>query len=344
MFIRVNECVITKLRKSIFKTRDKCYSLQATNSDALGILFFGSNDFALPSLQALHEYYKQNKLRKLEVVTAYKGEKNSLLKYVRSNGIVIHPWPPEVGTGQFEIGVVVSFGYLIPSRIIELFPLGMINVHGSLLPRWRGAAPICFSLMNGDTQTGITIMKIMPKRFDIGPVIAQKTTDIGLEDTHVDLQKKLAKLGAKTLVEVIENLPHALHAAKPQKQEGVTYAPKVTKELSFINWNQMTARDVYNLQRALTGMHPLRCYFGNEVIKLVNVKEATQTDQPQQIEKSEPGSVIYDKKLCKLYICCKNNTWITVEKIVIPDKPPQSAVDFGSGFVMNRREKKCQFH
>ncbi|KAG8033998.1 hypothetical protein G9C98_008479 [Cotesia typhae] len=155
------------------------------------VLFFGTDDFALESLRKLESSYRSKKLiSSLEIVCSYKGDENGIIKFSKEHKIKLHSWPVNFSLSNFDIGVVVSFGHLIPPWIINEFPLGMINVHASLLPRWRGAAPIIYSLMNGDAQTGVTIMKIMPKKFDVGDILAQKIVDIHPNETQPELYDK----------------------------------------------------------------------------------------------------------------------------------------------------------
>lgn len=103
----------------------------------------------------------------------------------------------------------------------------MLNVHASLLPRWRGAAPIIYALANGDTETGVTIMQIKPKHFDIGDIIMQKRTKIPRDMTLPDLHAKLGYMGASCLMESLKSLPDILSSAKPQPTEGVTFGEKL---------------------------------------------------------------------------------------------------------------------
>ncbi|XP_058796329.1 methionyl-tRNA formyltransferase, mitochondrial isoform X2 [Phymastichus coffea] len=321
---------------------ERNYSISC--NEPWSILFFGTDEFALYSLQALFNEYKQKRLlQRLEIVTNYKGQENSLIAYATENNIAVHSWPPQIKDNEFDIGVVVSFGHLIPSKMIKLFPLGMINVHGSLLPRWRGAAPICHALMNGDTVTGVSIMKIMPKKFDIGSVIAKKEVVIKPDETYIDLYNKLGKLGSIVLVESMYSLPSILNTATPQTEEQVTYAPKITQKNSFINWKEMSAQDVYNLQRALLGIHPLRAYLDNQIIKLLDIKCVDDPTSVHCTQEKFPGLAIFDKRKRALYISCQGNSWISVKTVIIPGRKPLSAVNFSSGFIQNRKEKFCIF-
>jgi len=130
------------------------------------VLFFGTDHFSLPSLQRLH----QNKVD-VGVVTSFKSPANCVRSYAELQKLPLYRWPITAEQcASYELGVVVSFGHMIPSHIINVFPNGIINVHASLLPRWRGAAPIIYAIMKGDTKTGVSIMKIQPHHFDVGDV------------------------------------------------------------------------------------------------------------------------------------------------------------------------------
>ncbi|XP_014211448.1 methionyl-tRNA formyltransferase, mitochondrial [Copidosoma floridanum] len=344
-YIKAGEKVIHGLKNRYSASvKFNCYS-QSCNNGPWSVLFFGTDEFALASLKALNHNYRQSGfLRRLEVVTAYRGQENAVIKYAKEHNIIVHNWPPRIKKDDFEIGVVVSFGHLIPSRIIDLFPLGMINVHGSLLPRWRGAAPICHALLNGDTVTGVSIMKIMPKKFDVGSVIAQRKISIHPDETYVELYRKLANLGADLLTETMTEIPDVLNTAQPQIENEATYAPKITEKISYINWKDMSATNIYNLQRALCGIEPLRTHFNKEVVKLLDVRVVSESANINCTREKVPGLAIFDKKNKKLYVSCKGNGWITVGTVVIPGRRPQSAFNFGCGFILNRKEKSCSFY
>ncbi|XP_034487637.1 methionyl-tRNA formyltransferase, mitochondrial isoform X2 [Drosophila innubila] len=131
------------------------------------VLFFGTDNFSLPSLQKLH----QNKVE-VGVVTSFKSPANCVRSYAELQKLPLYRWPITAEQcAAYEVGVVVSFGHMIPLPIINAFPSGIINVHASLLPRWRGAAPIIYAIMKGDTKTGVSIMQIQPHHFDIGDEI-----------------------------------------------------------------------------------------------------------------------------------------------------------------------------
>ncbi|XP_014473704.1 PREDICTED: methionyl-tRNA formyltransferase, mitochondrial isoform X2 [Dinoponera quadriceps] len=274
------------------------------------VLFFGTDNFSLTSLQSLYDEYRAKKLRRLEVVS------------------------------DFHIGIVVSFGHLIPLNIINSFPLGMINVHASLLPRWRGAAPIIYSLINGDAETGITIMKIMPEKFDIGEVITQERINIHADETLPELHAKLARIGAKVLVSTIGKLPDILSSSRPQERIGITYAPKVTSKISLVKWDEMTAKNVYDLHRGLLGLHPLTTKFRDTAIKLFDVRQVSKPiDGTNPEDDDVPGFVRFDKKSNVLIVTCKGPSWVSIKKVIVSGRSPMSAMDFRNGFMQGKMKK-----
>ncbi|XP_043251399.1 methionyl-tRNA formyltransferase, mitochondrial isoform X1 [Colletes gigas] len=336
-----------KLKKtllSIVKTTAHCYvynreSHAISQNAPWNVLFFGTDEFSVESLKILHDKRKSKVLQRLEVVTVNKGKENAIIKYAKENGIIIHEWPIEINVPKkFHIGIVVSFGHLIPSNIIDSFPLGMLNVHASLLPRWRGAAPIIYSLMNGEQETGVTIMKILPKKFDIGEIVLQKQIDIGEHETLPELYAKLAKFGGNLLGDIFDNLPQLMKSAVPQNEMNVTYAPKITSKIASIKWNEMSASNVYNLYRALLGLYPLVTTFQNTTIKLHDIKKI-EKPVPTELIEEMPGVVIYDKINSVLIIKCKEDC-VSVKKVVVRGKPAMSARDFNNGYIYGKNKTK----
>ncbi len=136
---------------------------------------------------------------------------------------------------QPEVLVVVAYGQLLPPQVLQLPRLGCVNIHASLLPRWRGAAPIQRALLAGDAETGVCLMQ-MDEGLDTGPVLARAVTPIGATDTRGSLHVRLADLGARLLVPTIEALARGRLAAEPQPPSGVTYAARLTKAEARIDW------------------------------------------------------------------------------------------------------------
>ena len=137
--------------------------------------------------------------------------------------------------------IVVAYGLILPPAALESTALGCINIHASLLPRWRGAAPVQRALLAGDPTTGITIMR-MDAGLDTGPMLAARSLHIGARDTLQSLSDRLARLGAELIVEVVAGLGHGRLAETPQPADGITYAEKITKAEARIDWSLSSDR------------------------------------------------------------------------------------------------------
>ncbi|KAM0731396.1 Methionyl-tRNA formyltransferase, mitochondrial [Formica fusca] len=332
---------LTSWNRMYHVRKRKLHSIRT--SGPWNVLFFGTDNFALESLQSLYNEYRTKKLSRLEVVSAYKGKKNVVIQYAEEKGINVKRWPLENDLQDFHIGIVVSFGHLIPLNIINSFPLGMLNVHASLLPRWRGAAPIIYSLINGDKQTGITIMKIMPEKFDIGEIVAQEKLDIHPDEILPELYVKLAKMGANILVDVIRKLPQILSFSRPQEKIGITYAPKITSKISLVKWDEMTAKNIYDLHRGLLGLYPLTTKFGDKTIKLFDVQQTSKPISGTNAENDVPGLVKFDRKSSALIVACKGPSWISIKRVIMAGHSPMSAMDFRNGFMQGKMKEKIFF-
>jgi len=150
---------------------------------------------------------------------------------------------------QADLMVVVAYGIILPQAVIDMFPLGCINVHGSLLPRWRGAAPIQRAIMAGDTKTGITIMQITLK-LDAGDMLLKEEYTIGPQDTSSHVHDQLAQLGPIGLAKVLAQIANGTAQADPQEEALVTYAEKLDKAEAVLDWSQpapLLARKVRGL-------------------------------------------------------------------------------------------------
>jgi len=155
------------------------------------------------------------------------------------------------GPGGLDALVVVAFGQVLAAPVLDFPRLAAVNVHASLLPRWRGAAPIARALLAGDRETGVSIMRMTPG-LDAGPVLARRACPIGASDTAATLHDRLARLGAEALVEVLDDLPGALAGAEPQDGRAATLAPKLSRAEGRIDW----ARPAVEIERAVRALQP----------------------------------------------------------------------------------------
>jgi methionyl-tRNA formyltransferase len=150
-----------------------------------------------------------------------------------------------------QVLVVVAYGLILPPEVLTLPPLGCINIHASLLPRWRGAAPVQRAILAGDTETGVTVMQ-MDSGLDTGPVLLQRRFAISASHTSGSLGDALSTLGATALLEALDGLAAGTLRASPQPLEGVTYAPRIEKAEARIDWH----RDALEIERQIRAFNP----------------------------------------------------------------------------------------
>nr|AAK93089.1 LD21457p [Drosophila melanogaster] len=208
----------------------------------------------------------------------------------------------------------------------------MINVHASLLPKWRGAAPIIYAIMKGDASTGVSIMKIEPHRFDIGDILAQREVAINPDVFMPDLHASLASLGAELLVDTINNLSVRLKEAKPQDSSRVSYAPKITSKITEIIWSELSAIEIYTRHRALYGYKNLTTNFLGKQVQLLELRLPEK-----RVPVQEPGAISYLRKSRSLIIGCAQQSQLEVLQLRVEGRKPMSAQDFNNGFLKQAR-------
>jgi methionyl-tRNA formyltransferase len=229
----------------------------------LRIVFFGTPEFAVPSLDVLIG----SRHRVIGLVTQPdrprgRGQKvtaGPVKARAEQAGIpVIQPdkMKDEAFVEQFaewapDLGVVAAYGKLLPESLLARPRLGMINVHASLLPKYRGAAPIQRAVMAGESETGVTIMRVV-KALDAGAMILKGVTPIGPADTSVDVERALAALGGGLLLQVVDALSNGTAVETPQDDEASTYANRILKTDGVIEWD----RTAFELHNQVRGLHP----------------------------------------------------------------------------------------
>lgn len=178
-----------------------------------------------------------------------------------------------------DIAVVVAYGLILPQAVLDAPVHGCLNIHASLLPRWRGAAPIHRAILAGDTETGVCIMQ-MEAGLDTGPVLLRESTAIGPDDTTADLHDRLSGMGAALVVQALADLPGLKPVA--QSDTGVTYAEKIDKSEARINWT----RPAHEVDRQIRGLSPFPgawCLSGETRLKLLRSKPVAGAGHPGQV-------------------------------------------------------------
>ncbi|KAG8440754.1 hypothetical protein GDO86_006481 [Hymenochirus boettgeri] len=224
---------------------------------------------------------------------------------------------------------------------------GILNVHPSCLPKFRGPAPIVHTILNGDKKTGVTIMQIRPKRFDVGPIVMQEMYPVPLRCTAKELEAVLSKHGAEMLISVLNNLPWYLRHSTQQPKEGVTFAPKITASMSCIKWEEQSAEQIVRLERAVGFLMPLQAVWMGSPIKLRNFVEVPDFDNISDTA-SLPGCLRYHRASQRLLVRCKDG-WVGVGTIILKKK--LSATDFYNGYLHHwfvqkstMQQDECRFH
>jgi len=260
------------------------------------IVFFGTPEFAVPTIDAL--------LASRHTVVAAvcqpdrprgRGHKVSIgaVKARALNAGVPVLQPERLKDDQFlaalreveaDLGVVAAYGKILTDAVLAMPRLGLINVHGSLLPRYRGAAPVHRAIIAGERETGITIMRVV-KALDAGPMMATARRPIGADETSDDVERDLARIGASLLVTVVDQLADGTVRETPQDDAAATYAHRLTKEDSRFEWDWAAAR-IHNLIRGLRPWpHAETFIHGRRLILLRSAVSDEQSD-------AAPGTVL----------------------------------------------------
>ena len=199
-----------------------------------------------------------------------------------------------------EVIVVAAYGKILPKAILDLPLFGCINVHGSLLPKYRGAAPIQWSVINGDPETGVTIMQ-MGEGLDTGDILYEKAIPIAIDDTAESMFEKLSALGAEMIVEALERLKNGELTSTVQDESLATYAPMLNKDLSLIDWSQ-PAMTVHNLIRGLYSWPIAHTFLNGKKLRIMRTSPYDAS--------GEPGTVI---GLSPLTVACSDGSVIIHE-------------------------------
>lgn len=252
------------------------------------LVFMGTPDFSVPALDALKEAGH-------DIAAVYTQPPRPAGRGKNDRPTPVHARAQALGLPVFtprslktdaalatfqshraEVAVVVAYGLILPQTILDAPARGCLNIHASLLPRWRGAAPIHRAIMAGDSETGVAIMQ-MEAGLDTGPVLLSQSIPIADDDTTQSLHDKLSALGAGLIVETLRRLPDL--APQPQPAEGVTYARKIDKAEARIDWT----RPAIEIDRQIRGLSPFPgawVQMGGERVKLLNSAPAQGSAAP----------------------------------------------------------------
>ena len=250
------------------------------------VIFMGTPEFSVPALRAIAAVHEVVMVYSQPPRAAGRGQKprpspvqaaaDALGLSVRTPERLRSPEAQaEFAALDADVAVVVAYGLILPQAILDAPRLGCLNIHASLLPRWRGAAPIHRAIMAGDAETGVAIMQ-MEAGLDTGPVLAEARGPIGPGDTTADLHDRLSAMGAELVVDVLARLPMP---AVAQPEAGVTYAQKIDKAEARIDWTR-PATEVDRLIRGLSPFPGAWCEIAGERVKLLRSRLAAGSGAP----------------------------------------------------------------
>ena len=262
---------------------------------ALKIIFMGTPEFSVPILKSLYEsnhsilsVYTQPPKKK------DRGQKinfTPIYEFSKKNNIELR-YPEKLDTEEEisfikksnpDVIIVVAYGKIIPAKILDIHNIKFVNIHASLLPKWRGAAPIQRSIMNLDNETGISIMKIIPK-LDAGPVMMTSRIKISKETNYKKLSQELSKLGAKLILQSLNLIENGKEKFIDQNENEVTYAKKIDKRESKINWKEHAEKVIAKINALYP--KPGTWFIHNGMrLKILKAIEIEETGEPGQIIK-----------------------------------------------------------
>jgi methionyl-tRNA formyltransferase len=300
---------------------------------SLRIAFAGTPQFALPALHAL----LKSRHQVIGVLTqpdrpAGRGQqlRASPVKLLAAEHRLPIAQPQTLKTpeGRADLAqwapdvlVVVAYGLILPQAALDLPRLGCLNIHGSLLPRWRGAAPIQRAILAGDAETGVTIMQL-DAGLDTGPMLLERRQPIGLHDTAGDLHDSLSELGALALIEALDGLAAGTLRSHAQPEAGATHAAKIDKSEAALDWTASATQ----LDRQVRAFNPwpiAETRFGNEILRVIRARVA----EPASVH-GEPGTLL---GLAEdgLRVACGEGV-LAIRELQRAGKRPISARDFAN--------------
>lgn len=293
----------------------------------MNIIFMGTPEFSVPILDALAARHTIVAVYTQPPRPAGRGkEVRPTPVHARASALglpVRHPASLKSAEDQAafaalkaDVAVVVAYGLILPQAVLDAPRHGCLNIHASLLPRWRGAAPIHRAIMAGDAETGICIMQ-MEAGLDTGPVLLREATPIHADDTTATLHDRLSSMGARLIGTALDHLPSL--SPTPQPETGVTYAAKIDKLEARVDWT----RPASEVDRQIRGLSPFPgawCMIGGERVKLLRSTLATGT--------GTPGEVLHG-----LTIACGTGA-LTITLAQREGKKPMTPDDFLRGFAL----------
>ncbi len=306
----------------------------------MDLIFLGTPSFAVPTLEAIVSAGH----RVLAVFTQPDRPKgrggevsaSPVKEAARRLGLAVHQ-PERIRRPEIveqlralksEAMVIVGYGQIIPQSIIDIPPRGIINVHASLLPKYRGAAPIQWAIANGETHTGVTTMQI-DAGLDTGKMLLKWETEIGPQETALELSPRLAQAGAELLVETLKRLAEGTVAPQAQDNSQATLAPILKKEDGKIDWN-WPALKVFNRTRGFLPWPGAHSFFRGQMFHIWRARVSSEATPGQ------PGQLVPEKK--RLFIVCGEGTALEPLEVQMEGRRRMPVESFLNGQRLNDNE------
>ncbi len=311
-----------------------------SSSSPLRLVFMGTPEFAVPSLQVLigegenlvgvftqpdQPSGRGMILHAPPVKTLAEAHRIPVFQpqKLRATEVLarIQEWRP-------DLIIVVAYGKILPNSILEFPPQGCINVHASLLPKYRGAAPIQWAIAQGESETGVTIMRIS-ERMDAGDILLQRAMPIGKSDTGGSLHDKLSHLGAEALREALGLLKHGQLTARQQSEAEVTYAPMIKKEDGRIDWTQ----EAHVIERRIRAFTPWPSAYSTFQGKLLKIFKAQIEPQASHVD-ALPGTVTEASSMH--LVVATGNGQLAMQEVQLEGKKRMAIEEFLRGHAIQR--------
>ena len=311
---------------------------------ALRIVFCGTPEFAVPSLRRLAERPEFS----VEAVITQPDRPRGRGQHVSSSPVKeaaleigLHVYQPETikseSSQEFlkrvapDAVVIIAYGQIVPARLLTIPRLGWLNLHASLLPRYRGAAPVHWAIAKGETITGLTTMQI-DAGMDTGPTLLRREVEIGPDETAPELAARMSAIGAELIAESLLRFDRGEISAAPQEEKNASYAPILKKEDGRIDWGR-TAKQIYNRMRGFAPWPGSYSTFRGQTCHLWGRPEMRGTAGAH----ITPGEIFSFAK--EVYIVCGEGTCLRLESIQIEGRKKISAREFANGARMGLAER-----
>ncbi len=318
---------------------------------ALRVAFFGTPALAVPTLDVLALGLEGVEL---VAVVAQPDKPSGRGRSLRPPPVALRAQelglplyqPRKLRSGEFpgtmegwdlDVAVVIAYGRILPTRLLEAPRFGCINVHASLLPAYRGAGPIQWAILKGEDETGVTTMW-MEEGLDTGPILQTRHTPIGTGETAGELGKRLAGLGAELLADTLRSLAAGTLVARPQPEEGISHAPLLSKDDGRLDWSRGAAA----LAAQVRGLHPWPgtfCGYGDSQLKVLSAQAEAMSEDEARAASASPGQVLSADDRGIRVRCGEGALVLT--RVQPPGRKALDAADFLRGYSLGPGDDLC---